>query len=336
MEHQHFCRILVATDFSGHADAALAEGVRLARLCGAEVTLAHVIRDVRTAVEAMPYDARWALVAGDIDEFQRSLRRDADERLLQLTDGHRASGVTFHRETLLGTPFAALIHAVQQEGHDLLVAGARGASGLKGLLVGSTTAKLVRKCPCPVWVAKAGTPGKVWDGPGSILVPTDFSPVSSKALAVGAALASEVDGTVHVLHVFDTEDLPDVSSRALAADPKAVYRARRLMRRAAMERLDEFVKPLASGPRHTLHVAQGVPWKVIVASARRFDAGVVVMGNIARHGVGGLLIGNTAEKVLRACDRSILTLKPAGFISPVQPAFWSLHPAEQPVQTGVS
>lgn len=336
MELQHtFRRILVATDFSGHADAALAEGVSLARVCGATVTLAHVIRDVRAAVEVTPHDTRWDLVAGDIDKFEHYLRRDADERLRKLIAGHCTSGVTFHYQILLGTPFAALIHAVQQEGYDLLVVGARGASGLKGLLVGSTTAKLVRKCPGPVWIAKARPTGKVWAATRSILVPTDFSEVSRKTLAVGAALASEVDAAIHVLHVFDMEDIAD-ESLTPAANPKAFNRTRRLVRRAVMERLQEFVTPLASGPRHTLHIALGEPWKVIVASARRFDADLVVMGNFARHGIPGLLIGNTAEKVLRACDRSILTVKPDGFISPVQPASRSRHPEEQPMGTNVA
>jgi len=46
---------------------------------------------------------------------------------------------------------------------------------------------------------------------------------------------------------------------------------------------------------------------------------LIVMGTVSRAGVSGLLIGNTAEKVLHQVDCSVLTVKPEGFISPVKP-----------------
>ncbi|HBX95053.1 MAG TPA: universal stress protein UspA and related nucleotide-binding protein [Hyphomonas sp.] len=49
------------------------------------------------------------------------------------------------------------------------------------------------------------------------------------------------------------------------------------------------------------------------------DNGVdtVVIGTIGRVGIPGLLMGNTAEKVLRQLDCSLLALKPEGFVSTV-------------------
>ena len=41
------------------------------------------------------------------------------------------------------------------------------------------------------------------------------------------------------------------------------------------------------------------------------------MGTLARSGIAGLLIGNTAENVLSAIDASVLTVKPADFVTPV-------------------
>jgi len=42
------------------------------------------------------------------------------------------------------------------------------------------------------------------------------------------------------------------------------------------------------------------------------------MGTLSRTGISGLLIGNTAEKVLRQVDCSVLIVKPDGFITPVK------------------
>jgi nucleotide-binding universal stress UspA family protein len=45
---------------------------------------------------------------------------------------------------------------------------------------------------------------------------------------------------------------------------------------------------------------------------------VLVMGTVARGGIPGMLIGNTAERVLRKLPCSVLTVKPDGFESPVR------------------
>ena len=50
--------------------------------------------------------------------------------------------------------------------------------------------------------------------------------------------------------------------------------------------------------------------------AERID--LVVMGTVARAGIAGMLIGNTAERVLRKLPCSVLTVKPDGFVSPVR------------------
>jgi universal stress protein E len=55
-------------------------------------------------------------------------------------------------------------------------------------------------------------------------------------------------------------------------------------------------------------------------------ADVIAMGTVGRSGIRGMLLGNIAEKVLATCDCSILTVKPDDFVSPIQPAFWPLHP----------
>jgi universal stress protein E len=67
----------------------------------------------------------------------------------------------------------------------------------------------------------------------------------------------------------------------------------------------------------TLSLAPGIAWQLIRTTARRVGADVIVMGSVGRSGISGLLIGNTAEKVLHAADASVLIVKPDGFESPV-------------------
>jgi nucleotide-binding universal stress UspA family protein len=51
--------------------------------------------------------------------------------------------------------------------------------------------------------------------------------------------------------------------------------------------------------------------------AERVRIDLIVMETVSRAGIAGLLIGNTAEKILHQVDCSVLTVKPDGFVSPV-------------------
>jgi universal stress protein E len=66
------------------------------------------------------------------------------------------------------------------------------------------------------------------------------------------------------------------------------------------------------------YVIDGKPEDAIIELVNAQKIDLLVMGTMSRGGIPGLLIGNTAEKVLYHADCSVLTLKPAGFKSPVE------------------
>ena len=66
-----------------------------------------------------------------------------------------------------------------------------------------------------------------------------------------------------------------------------------------------------------LHVACTTPYRAIRTAATEIDPDVLVLGTISRGGLPGLLIGNTAEKVMRKLDYALLTVKPEDFVSPI-------------------
>ena len=62
---------------------------------------------------------------------------------------------------------------------------------------------------------------------------------------------------------------------------------------------------------------RGEPDAVILDFVVGEGIDLVVMGTVARGGIAGLLIGNTAERILRKLPCSVLAVKPDGFVSPV-------------------
>ncbi|HOO46868.1 MAG TPA: universal stress protein, partial [Deltaproteobacteria bacterium] len=65
------------------------------------------------------------------------------------------------------------------------------------------------------------------------------------------------------------------------------------------------------------HLPEGPAKKVIALLAARLGADLVVMGTVARSGISGLIIGNSAEAILDQLECSVLAIKPPGFKTPV-------------------
>ena len=204
-EHPGYQHILVATDFSSHADAALKQAVWLARQSGAKITLAHTLPDLRRAVHSVSYQAKMDLLYGEGSVFQREVRQASDDKLCQMVVDLNAADLDVKIKTLLGTPYAEIIHATQEEGYDLVLAGTRGLAAWEQFFVGSTAKRLIRKCPSSVWIVKAEHVGP----PKVVLAATDFSDVSRRAVLEGLRIAQHASAEFHLLHVIDSMDVPD-------------------------------------------------------------------------------------------------------------------------------
>ncbi|MGD9715399.1 MAG: universal stress protein, partial [Thermomicrobiales bacterium] len=115
-------------------------------------------------------------------------------------------------------------------------------------------------------------------------------------------------------HVVDSKDVPDdIISRIPQGSS-----LRREIDEEARHRFDTFVESLDAEPDQIQrHLSWGTPWKEVGRLAQHLGIDLIALGTIGRSGVKGLLLGNTAERVLDTCHCSILTVKPDGFVSPL-------------------
>lgn len=307
-----FRNIMAATDFSRPARKALQAAIWMANRCQANLTVVHAVRDVAGSLAVVGYGDSWQPTVEEMMGLQDEYRREGEQRLKGLLASPWAKGTAIESEVVTGAPYEEIIRAADRLGSDLVVAGTRGHSALKRLLVGSTATRLARACPCPVWIVRPQQSIEV----RSILVPIDFSAVSEKALSLAASLSLAIGAELHLLHVCDFDDLhlvPPAFDRA-AAD---LEHERQRHHRDALERLEHSLERCAAKhPSAALHVAQGAAWRVIGSMADKLHADLVVMGSVGRSGVAGMLIGNTAEKTLHASQHSMLIVKPDEFAPP--------------------
>jgi len=136
-------KICVPTDFSEHADQALAYGLNIATRYGCEVHVLHVAEDAGEMAEAKALAASSPLFVTD---FLEKLESEAEAAELEAKLGE----VGIVREFRTGSPADEICHYVEEQQVDLVVIGTHGRTGLERLMMGSVAESLVRKCPCPV------------------------------------------------------------------------------------------------------------------------------------------------------------------------------------------
>ena len=134
-----FTDILVPTDYSDPANAALRVAARMAHAARGRLLVAHMLPPVYTMAEfpILPVDAEW------IAEERTRLEKHVREQL-------EPDAPSFGVEVLVDTPFLGIVRLAAERKVDLVVIGTHGRSGLKRLALGSVAERVVRFAPCPV------------------------------------------------------------------------------------------------------------------------------------------------------------------------------------------
>ena len=138
-----------------------------------------------------------------------------------------------------------------------------------------------------------------------ILCPTDFSEPSAGALEFAASLAERLGAELHLLHVYH---LPLYALPQVMPLPTPDFAAE--LARAVNASLAALVEQLAGrGISAVPHLAEGVPYEVIVDKAVELGAEQIVMGTHGRTGLGHALLGSIAERVVRASPVPVTTVR---------------------------
>lgn len=141
-----FRSILVPTDFSPQATAALEAATDLARRFESSITLLHVY-----AVPGLLMPD--GFVAATPDALRELL--DAVERSLkELRARTEAPGRTVETIARQGGAHHEIVEVARERGHDLIVIGTHGRTGVARFLIGSVAERVVRDAPCPVLVVR--------------------------------------------------------------------------------------------------------------------------------------------------------------------------------------
>ncbi len=257
-----------------------------------------------------------------MDNLQKAFDKVNAERLHVLSKIAGADGIEIKTRAVTGIPFIEVIQEVLQGGHDLVIKSAKGRGGLSSRLFGSTDLHLLRKCPCPVWIIKPSKRKHY----ARILAAVDPDPsepanagLNKQILELASSLAAREHSELHILHTWFFSYESSLRSGRYKIPKAEVDRMVKGTRNQHKLWLDELLA------RHEfqeiavkVHLLKGEPGDIIPAIAHKKRVELIVMGTVARTGIPGFIIGNTAEKALNAVNCSVLAVKPDSFVTPVE------------------
>jgi nucleotide-binding universal stress UspA family protein len=293
--------ILCATDFSDFSNHAIPYGIALAKEFKARLFLCHVI-DLSSA--AIYGEAVLAL-----EEQQKRMTKHAQDEMTRLMS----------KESIDWEPLITVGHAAHEIARlagdrkiDIAIAASHGRAGLKRLILGSVTERLIRTLPCPLLVVRSPERGFVTAADQAItlkriLVGCDFSPNSSLAFQYGLSLAQEFQADLHLVHVIEP---PLYDYLEKSGEPKQDLQrdlGAEIKRRVAEmvpEEAQTWCKPVTA-------ILAGQPHEEITKYAIVNDIDLIVLGVRGYGLVESLFVGSTTDRVMRRASCPVLSVQPA-------------------------
>lgn len=276
--------VLCPVDFSDASRAALRMAARIARQFGAGVRVLFVEDPLLAAATGAPGDLK--------------------DELSQFVGGAGGLGLAVPPSVHVVTGQAAeeVVRFAERWRADAIVMGTHGLSGIRKAFFGSTTARVLRTSPIPLWIAPASAGPDLsldLEGLGSILVLTDFGAAATAAADMAARLADSVGARLVLMHVMPSISAPAAwTPRAAAAMDARSAEAHRQMC-AAMAPLRKY------GLVETV-IVQGNTARCAAEHARTRHAGLIVVGlDREPH---GLRPGSTAYGVICSAPVPVLAV----------------------------
>lgn len=283
-------KIIVPTDFSEQAGYALDLAAEIAASQQAEITLVHVVDIPKPAsgfLGSSSIDTGATLSSGDQMEqiFTLKLIEKSEQRLNELVNDPRYSGVKLDARLLKGTPYQEIGEVITQVKADLIIMGTSGVSNWAESLIGSTAEKVVRHAGCPVMTLRL--PVKVANI-NKIVLASDFKEDFGRYQALPAAISETFQASLHLAYINTPGHF--------------------LNEREIMVRVGDFIdsKKLKNAEKHIYcHQNAG---EGIIAFAEDYKMDVIVMATSGeRSGIFKLFDHSIAEDVVNHSKKPVIT-----------------------------
>lgn len=296
-------KILWASDGSKESDSALRYATFLAEKFGAEI-LSIFVSEIYfpvTSLFPIPEDAIMDIVEKTEKRFEN--------RFIRVSKRLKEKGINSTFKIVRDGAVEGIIKAVKSNGCDLIVMGKHGQGFVERAIIGSNTAKVLRKSPVPVLSVK-GKGRKSISKIENILVPVDVSDDTESAILSSLELAEIFNASVTLLYVFWLyENVYDIPPSLVK---KFIEKSHQKLDQIANLNKKKFLK---ANKRTKLTLSTEVLHGVSPALAIRYYANknkidFIMMNTHGRKGIKRIVLGSEAEKVIREALCPVLVFRP--------------------------
>ena len=283
--------LLLSTDGSEYSEGAVREAVNLAKMTSGSLTAVAVV-ETNPEYEALAPDR------ADMADQKTREYLDIVKKMASL-EGVECETLAFHSESV----FKVIVEEAEKRNIDMIVMGRRGRTGLKRLLMGSVTAKVIGHSPCNVLVVPkaAGIECR------KLLVATDGSKYSMAAATEAVEIAGRCGAALYVVSAFPSGSSSpfDAVHSEMLEGPIEQYE----MREAEKNVKDVMLIAEQEGISAQAIVESGPPYEAIIETAEKEKIDLIVMGSHGRTGMERLLMGSVAERVVGHAACAVLVVK---------------------------
>ena len=236
-------------------------------------------------------------------QIRRSIRSHLHE---VVHDNARAlQRVSVHASN--GRPYEQICRLARQLDIDLIITTTRGRTGLKHLALGSTAERVVRYAPCPVLVVhpQTGSARRLSPTFKKVLVPIDFSLCAAQGLVYAKAIAKQFGSRLVLLHSVDLSYYSTNPEYILYDFPPLLQAAEKSAREQMLELISD-TDWEGLKVEHTLE--SGHAGEQVCRRARDWGADSIVTSTHGRSGLTRVLLGSTAEYIVRHASCPVLVV----------------------------
>lgn len=284
-------KLLLATDGSPFSEGAIREAIRLAKRCSSKLSVLSVI-------ETNP---EYETIAPQLLE---KAEKTAREHLESVKAQAKKEGVDCSTSILEGEDsYNYISEEAAKNKISLIIMGRRGKTGLKRLVMGSTTARVIGHAPCNVLVVPQAAQVEF----KNILVAIDGSRYATMAASEAIGIAKKNNGKLIVLAVVPSESMQPMDI-VHSQMPRDVIAEKELKE---AEKNAKAVKEAArkEGVAVEAFIMGGKPSDAIVQTAKEKNADIIMLGSHGKTGIDRLLMGSVAERVIVMSACAVLVVK---------------------------
>ncbi|MEL6117427.1 universal stress protein [Photobacterium sp. SP02] len=293
-------------------DESFKEVLYFANENSANVTLLTVIEGLDEYIEISHYTGTTLGLLDNATKFYH-------QSLKHHVHAFRAQYPSIKFATLIkiGVPFIEIIKAAHEVQSSLIVIDTHRKKKSKPCQYGSTTRHLMRKSDIPIWSCSMKPMAIRRVGVAVDVSNQEQVQFNEKILSLSMEFCSLTDAELILIHAWrlDTEGFLRKWSGYSQLDVALLAKK---MREDHAGRMKSLLKPYENNlVKRKIKLLEGDAKQIIPSFIDKESIDMVIMGSLARAGIAGFLIGNTAESMLDQLSCSVLTLKPNEFHSPV-------------------